>query len=114
MINNFSYLNEVSCGLPEFIVELLEKYITGVPNDFALLQSVAQNNDDEEIRKAAHKLISSTRIVGAEVLTEKLKFIEKESIKGGFSNQALDIIKEIEPLIHQSIEESKEKIKELS
>ena len=111
MIINLDYLKEIAGGMDEFVVEILEKYVDTVPRDFDALKGVVKNGGPAQIRKAAHKLISSTRIVGAEEITKRLEIIEKEPESESYRNSVNILLGEIEPLIHQSIEEIKEEIK---
>ncbi len=63
---NYDYLNEVAGGDSEFIAELLQDFLSAVPELIAQIEQAVQGSDASSLQHAAHTLKGSARSIGAE------------------------------------------------
>ncbi|PBQ32831.1 hypothetical protein CNR22_13965 [Sphingobacteriaceae bacterium] len=66
---DLTYLKEISKGNKDFITEILDLFLTQIPEELALIEKAIEKKDFKTIRSLSHKLKSSIPMAG---LDEKL------------------------------------------
>lgn len=110
---DLTYLEEVTGGSSEMIVEMLEIFLSDTPDQLLSIERNVENEDWENVRAEAHKLKPTFQYVGlseshmliAEVETkarnkEELETISRlvESVKSNFNQVQSSIKNKIEEL----------------
>lgn len=106
---NLSFLDEMSCGDPEFKKEMINLFIEKIPNQTAELEQAFHNNDHDTVKKLAHNMKSSLDIFMLEDLSNYTTVIEEEATAGKFSTETLDKVN----LLHCGVIEVVKILKEL-
>jgi HPt (histidine-containing phosphotransfer) domain-containing protein len=83
---DLSYLYSVTDGDKELIKELIEIFISQIPEFRKEFRTAFQNKDADALSKIAHKAKSSVAIMGLTELTQALKDLELEAKEKGFSD----------------------------
>ena len=78
MINIEKLRDYLQCD-DAFLVEVIDNFLTESKEMIEQLKTGAAKADHEKMRAAAHKMLSSTRILGLNELTEKLEKIQSKS-----------------------------------
>ncbi len=73
---NLDYLNSMSGGDKDFMVEVIEEYMEREPANFQLLVDAIDALSYPNMRYYAHKLRSAVQMVGAKELLQKLEQVE--------------------------------------
>jgi len=74
---DFSYLEEMAEGKPEFMKQVLSIFMDNTPSGLLLLEKLVNDGDDmEKIQKQAHFLKSSFGIVKVGGMHERLQQME--------------------------------------
>jgi len=76
---DFSYLNEMALGNPNFIQEMINLFIEKIPNQVIQLRQAVNKNDNDTVKKLAHNMKSSLDIFMLKDLTNSLSIIEEEA-----------------------------------
>ena len=76
---NTKYLEEVSGGNQQFILEMLQIFLSRTPEAFEILRKSVQEEDWETIGFYAHKLKATYAYVGLEELKKVLIEIEQRA-----------------------------------
>lgn len=100
-------LEEMSNGDKDFIREMINIYQEDTPVYMKELEIAVSNDNWDEISKVAHKMKSSTRVLGAEVLVtslSKLEAIAQEENKAEVAKTEFIFIKERVDLILEQLE----------
>ncbi|OOV20377.1 GAF domain-containing hybrid sensor histidine kinase/response regulator [Flavobacterium sp. LM4] len=87
---DFSFLDEMSYGDPNFIQEMIALFIQKIPNEVTQLEEAFNKNDHDGAKKLAHNMKSSFNIFMLEDLSHCLSFIEQEAITGQFTTKSED------------------------
>jgi HPt (histidine-containing phosphotransfer) domain-containing protein len=87
---DFSYVDEMACGNPEFKKEMILLFIEKIPAEVTQLEAAFKDNDAERVRKMAHNMKSSLDMFMLTDLSNCLAIIEEEAILGAFTSQAAD------------------------
>ena len=74
---DLSYLDEVSGGNKEFIVEMIDMFVAQTPAQVSQLVQAIENGDYKSIASLAHKIKPTLAFVGVEEI--RLAFAEAES-----------------------------------
>ena len=81
-VTNLDYLTELSKGNKDFILEMIEIFLTENPEEIRILENAISEQNFEHIKAAAHKMKSTIPFVGLDKLIEKdLSEIEKLSLE---------------------------------
>lgn len=73
---NLSYLNEISDGDNDLVLEIINIFITEVPTYIMMMKDYHQKEYWNELSKLAHKAKASSSIMGMKQLTNELKNLE--------------------------------------
>lgn len=76
---NLSYLNEISNGNKDFIIELIDMFFLQVPEYQNLLQDYLKKKDWHNLGRTAHKAKSSILMMGMDDLSRDLKNLEENT-----------------------------------
>ncbi|WP_163401055.1 GAF domain-containing hybrid sensor histidine kinase/response regulator [Flavobacterium fluviatile] len=106
---DLSFLDEMSCGNPNFKQDMIDLFIEKIPNEAAQLEESFNSNDFDSVKKLAHNMRSSLDIFMLQDLSNCLSIIEEEAIMGKFTTESLDKIN----IIHCGIIETVKILKEL-
>lgn len=87
---NLSFLDEMSCGNPDFKQEMIDLFIQKVPNQIVELEQAFNSNNTDEVKKLAHNMKSSFDIFMLEDLSNCLSIIEEEANAGQFTTESAD------------------------
>ncbi|WP_269234994.1 GAF domain-containing hybrid sensor histidine kinase/response regulator [Flavobacterium flavigenum] len=106
---DLSFLDEMSCGNPNFKQDMIDLFIQKIPNELAQLEEAFNTNDMENVKKLTHNMRSSLDIFMLKDLSNFLSIIEQEAIMGKFTSESLDKIN----ILHCGIIEVVKILKEL-
>ncbi|CAD0002143.1 GAF domain-containing hybrid sensor histidine kinase/response regulator [Flavobacterium chungangense] len=106
---DLSLLDEMSCGDPNFIQEMIALFIQKIPNEVTQLEEAFNKNDYDSAKKLAHNMKSSFDIFMLEDLSHCLSVIEQEAIMGQFTTESEDR----KNILHCSVIEVVKILKEL-
>jgi signal transduction histidine kinase/CheY-like chemotaxis protein/HPt (histidine-containing phosphotransfer) domain-containing protein len=87
---DLSFLDEMSCGSPEFKQDMIDLFIQKIPNEVAQLEQAFNSNNIEDVQKLAHNMRSSFDIFMLEDLSHCLAIIEQEANTGQFTTESAD------------------------
>lgn len=104
---NLDYLNEMSGGDRNMILEMISIYITEVPGYVSRMKEYLKSGNIEALGKLAHKAKASASIMGATKLAEDLRELEQLAKDGEKVNLYGDYVKRIAEQFNFSIEELK-------
>jgi signal transduction histidine kinase/DNA-binding NarL/FixJ family response regulator len=91
-IADLSFLEEISCGNPDFIQEMINLYIEKIPNQTAELEKAFHKKDHDTVKKLAHNMKSSFDMFLLTDLSNCLSVIEKDATLGEFTAETADKI----------------------
>lgn len=106
-IINLDYLNEMSGGDRNMILEMISIYIMEVPGYVSRMQEYLECGNTEALGKLAHKAKASASIMGATKLAEDLRELEKITEDNSKAHLHGDSVKRITEQFNLSIEELK-------
>ncbi|KFF02979.1 GAF domain-containing hybrid sensor histidine kinase/response regulator [Flavobacterium reichenbachii] len=106
---DLSFLDEMSCGDPDFKMEMITLFVEKIPNETAQLQDAFNHNDTETVMRVAHNMRSSLDIFMLHDLTNCLSVIEEEARLGQFTSETVNKIE----ILHCGIIEVIKTLKEL-
>ncbi|WP_035644361.1 ATP-binding protein [Flavobacterium sp. ASV13] len=108
-IIDFSILDEMACGSPDFRKEMIDLFLDKIPSQTAQLEEAFKNEDHDAVKKLAHNMKSSLDIFMLTDLTNCLSIIEEEALNNKFTSESEDKIN----ILHYGIEETVKILKEL-
>lgn len=73
---NLEYLYEVADGDADFMKEIINDYLSKVPDQFDQLLEVAAAGDNEAVKFIVHKMKSSFQFMGVQSLVDMAQQIE--------------------------------------
>jgi len=103
---DLSYLEEISDGSDELILDLAEMFFEQIPEYQELLEKHFQDQDYYKLGKLAHKAKSAILMVGLKELAGELKKLEENAKEG-------KNIGEYQEIIAKFVRESNIAVKEL-
>ncbi|KAF2506962.1 response regulator [Flavobacterium zhairuonense] len=106
---DFSILDEMACGNPDFRKEMIDLFIEKIPSQTAQLEEAFKNEEYDVAKKLAHNMKSSLDIFMLSDLTNCLSIIEEEASKNQFTSESADKIN----ILHCGIDETVKILKEL-
>ena len=106
---DLSFLEEVSCGDPNFKQDMIDLFLEKIPNEVNLLGEAIHTNDNDMVKRLSHNLKSSLDIFMLKDLSAYLSIVEEEAKLGHFSTETIDKIS----ILHTEIVEVVKILKEL-
>lgn len=82
---DLSYLDDLSCGNPNFKQEMIALFIEKIPNEAVQLEEAIQNIDHDKVKKLSHNMKSSIDLFMLDDLSHCLSVIEQEAKSGQFT-----------------------------
>ncbi len=79
---NLDYLNEMSGGDRELILEMINIFITEVPEYISRMSEALNTRNWDELEKLAHKSKASALIMGMHKLADDLRDLETDTREG--------------------------------
>jgi HPt (histidine-containing phosphotransfer) domain-containing protein len=111
---NLSYLYEIADNETGFVREMINDYVSKLPEQFNELKAVSGSRDFKQTGFIAHKLKSSFQFMGADTLTEYVHDIELMSKKPDPDHETIaQKITEMIPVVDQVLEELRHKLSTL-
>lgn len=104
---DLSYLQQLSGGIIEFENEILQMFVDQTPEDFGLLKEAIKTNDIKRVGEIAHKMKSSTQIVGSAQCSELLESIELKAKANASVEELLPLVEQTELQLKEVMEEIK-------
>jgi len=89
---NLDYLNEISNGNTDFIIDLIDMFFKQIPEYQISLSDLYDKKDWVNLGKLAHKAKSAILMVGMKELAEDLKKLEENAKEGININEYQEII----------------------
>ncbi|MDX1587186.1 MAG: Hpt domain-containing protein [Balneolaceae bacterium] len=82
---NLAYLEEISGGDEELIIEMIEMFLDIVPDTLSNMENLHEQKEWEDLRAQAHKLKPNMAYMGIDTGRELLQEIEKHAENGDSS-----------------------------
>ncbi len=82
---DLSYLEDITGGDKEMIIEMLDLFIEDIPKQVTLVKELAEKQDLEMLARETHKLKPTLQYVGLFEIYEVIKELELLSKSGEFS-----------------------------
>lgn len=89
---NLDYLNEISDGNDDLLIDLVEMFFEQIPEYQKSLTNLYDNKDWYNLGRIAHKAKSAILMVGMNDLAQKLKKLEENAKEGKNINEYQEII----------------------
>jgi HPt (histidine-containing phosphotransfer) domain-containing protein len=105
---NLEYLNEISNGNTDFIIDLIDMFFEQIPEYQISLSDLYDKKDWINLGKLAHKAKSAILMVGMKGLADDLKKLEENAKEGININEYHEIIVKFVRESDLAIEELKE------
>ncbi len=105
---NLEYLNEISDGNTDFIIDLIDLFFMQIPEYQISLSALHDKKDWINLGKLAHKAKSAILMVGMKELADDLKKLEENAKEGININEYHEIIVKFVRDSNLAIEELKE------
>lgn len=86
---DLSFIDEVSCGDPDFRQDMISLFLEKIPNEAAQLEEAIHKNDIDTAKKLSHTMKSSLDIFMLKDLSNYVSTIEKEANLGQFSTETI-------------------------
>ncbi|CAN5363217.1 hypothetical protein BH09BAC5_BH09BAC5_21630 [soil metagenome] len=83
-ITSLDYLNELSCGSPDFVTKMIALFLSENPEELIALKNYIAKSEFENIRQQAHKMKSTVVFVGLNILANN-ELNEIENLAAGHS-----------------------------
>jgi signal transduction histidine kinase/DNA-binding response OmpR family regulator len=105
---DFSLLDEMGCGNPDFRKEMIDLFIERVPNQILELLEAFNSGDNDTVKKVAHNMKSSIDLFMLEDLSNCLSVIEIEAKAGQFTKETILKINSLDSEIAEIVKVLKE------
>lgn len=89
---DFSFLDEMACGDPNFKKEMINLFIEKIPAEIAQLENAFHKNDYAAVKNLSHNMKSSFDIFMLKDLSTCLSIIEEEARLEKFTTETVDKI----------------------
>lgn len=110
---DFSYLENLTSGDNDMMLELMELFVTNTPTEIRNLQNAVQEKNKAETENISHKIRSSFNIIGLASIAEELLKIETLEKNEESWNTISNKLRNIKPEIDSAFKNVTEKINSL-
>lgn len=93
-------------GTPETL-EVLELFSDITPQTLSEMEQAFEAHDYEHLGSLAHKMKSSTRLLGMEKISQTLQQIETDSRKKGDTHSLSQLLAQLKQLLHKVLQQIK-------
>jgi len=105
---NFDYLKELANGNEKFINDMIDIFLTEIPEEIRNLENGIKNKSYDIVKQAAHKLRSTVPFVGLDKHIEKeIQEIEKLAETGSGSEKMTELFKKVKDICEKAYAELK-------
>lgn len=112
-ITNLNYLHDYSSNDKEFVIEMVELFLSSTPDFLDEMKTAFQNEDFASLGKIAHKMKPSMTFMGVENGKELTVELEKHAVIGSDIQIIESKMNELIQLCEKAFEELQESLKEL-
>jgi len=102
---DLSYLESMSDGSKDIIVEMIDIFKSQVPEFIQNMNTFLENKDYESLGKEAHKAKSSVAIMGMHEVVEELKNLELNAKEGKSPELYPEIVETFATICQLALEE---------
>lgn len=92
---DLSYLEDITGGDKEMMVEMLNLFIEDIPHQVTLIQDLAQQKDLSSLGSESHKLKPTLQYVGLIEMYEIIKELENLGKSGDHSDKIISLTKKL-------------------
>lgn len=110
---DLNYLQSVTGGDPEIVREMIELFISQIPEFSDNLNRFLAEKKYIDLGKEAHKAKSSVLVVGMESLGKDLKKLQLLTLDGKEEETYADYVKEFDKQCNAAVEELKAELEKL-
>jgi HPt (histidine-containing phosphotransfer) domain-containing protein len=104
---NLDYLESISGGDQEFVKDMVQTFITNVPEELSKLKSLAASENWQQVGEDAHRFASSLLFLGLNALKKSANEIETMGLKEINVHLIPTMLDQLEKGCYQIIEELK-------
>ena len=112
-IVDLTYLETVCEGDKEFMQEMIQAFLTTIPDNMNEIKTLAGSGEWAELARVAHKMKPSVTFMGIEPLKEKIVAMESAAKQGTDITLMKQMIGEIETIVEQAVVELKRLVDEI-
>lgn len=104
---NLEYLNSISGGDHDFILDMLQTFITSVPEELKKMRKLVESENWQKVGEDAHKFASSLLFLGLNQLKEMATQMEEYGLNKENIDQIPSLLNQLETGCNQLIIELK-------
>lgn len=93
---NLDYLNEISGGDKDFILDMIQTFFNNTPNEIAELKGLTQNGEWLKVGENAHKFAPSLQFLGLNSLRPIINQIEDYAFAKEHTEMILPLVLKLE------------------
>lgn len=97
---SLAYLHDIADGSNEFMVEMIDIFLSQTPDYFVNLEAAIQTQDWTKVAEIAHKVRPTFSFVGVDVATETLADMERNARSGEKLDKIVDDFAELKPMVN--------------
>ena len=97
---SLAYLHDIADGSNEFMVEMIDIFLSQTPEYFVNLESAIQTKDWSKVAEIAHKVRPTFSFVGVDTATETLAAMERNARSGEKLDKIVDDFAELKPMVN--------------
>jgi CheY-like chemotaxis protein len=105
---DLEYLKGIIGGNSSFLFEMIDIFLAEVPGWMAELETAAKQKDFETVRKTAHKIQTSTGMMGIAQMTSLLAKIQDQSQTPAGRKEIPSLVQSLRALFNQAVMELKQ------
>ena len=102
---NLEYLEEISAGDKEFILDMLNEFISNAPNIIIEVEELAKNNKWYDLYTIFHRFIPAYDYIGASNIMSEVREIEAISKASCGVEKVPALLEKVKLYTHNAIEE---------
>ena len=110
---DLNYLSDLAEGDVSFIAEMIQLYVTRVPNDISKLEISIGSSDWKTVRATAHQMKSSFNHIGLKDIVPLIQSIEDSSNHLTDLDKIPEKFAKVKQICTQAVEELKTELKKL-
>ena len=104
---NLAKVHAISENDPDFVVQILQLFVSEIPNDLLQLKEAINEKMHKEAYQFAHKIKPSLDLLGMTIAYEENSCIENWTRENGKKKEIKDTYKSLEHHIEKAIKEMK-------
>lgn len=104
---NLAKVHEISENDPDFVVQILQLFVTEIPNDLLQMKEAINEKKYKEAYAFAHKIKPSLDLLGMTIAYEENLCVENWTRENGKKKEIKDTYKSLEHHIEKAVKEIK-------